>query len=531
LVTAVSNARLIGGILGVPEELSFPPKANGDPADPFFDTLLDAIEAAVENPDSTQRIAPVGIQGPADLIDKINYVDLKRDLPEWVPTLMERVLRQIATGLDLPADILLGLADVNHWNAWLSEDSAKLDYVDPLVLLILDSLTRGYLHPTLTEMGVADPESYVFWRDYSDLIARSVGSEDAIALYELDIISADAVRRVVGFTDSDAPDEAEVEAKRPAVVEPVFPAGPDNVIREIPQTLVAAGQKIGLGQIDHRLYTQLAEASQAALDRALERAGQKIRTHAVGSTKRSDGSVRPPKHATLAAQIDGVPNRLVSLTVGPAVRDTLQLTDDDLIPEGTFDHLTGRIERILEAGQSDTYTTISDMTGATPPRDEPQERSWIEAASALLITGLGALALRKLFTPDLELDPAESGEISDTQIPADLIFDTLTVAGGGQPGFGPEAPRGLANGEQAQRWIVEAGYRVREREWTVGAPAKPFEPHRNLRGTRFEQWTDPALTNYTSWLGVSFMFPGDHKGCVCSAELVIEEAADLLVAV
>ena len=100
-------------------------------------------------------------------------IDLTRDLEEWVPEVMERILRQIAIGLDIPAEILTGLADVNHWGQWLIDDSLRLNYVDPLVLDVLDSFTRGYLWPALQAQGVPDFERFLFWRDYSDLTSRT----------------------------------------------------------------------------------------------------------------------------------------------------------------------------------------------------------------------------------------------------------------------------------------------------------------------------------------------------------------------
>lgn len=515
LITSVARSRLVAKIVDIPDDWSFPPKANGDPADSLMDVLFEAMEASVNDIDSPSRIVPIVISRPGLSQGTINVTDIAQDLPEWVSSLMEKVLRQIATGLDLPADILLGLADVNHWNAWLSEDSAKLDYVDPLVLLILDSLTRGYLHPTLTEMGVADPERFMFWRDYSDLISRSVGTEDAVALFDRGIISDEAVRRVVGFTDNDAVDED--PDPLPPPTEETIPAGPDSVVRGIPETLVASAQRIGLAQIDHRLYAQIAEAAQASLDRALEKAGGKIRSHAVGDMR------RPPKHPTLAAAIERVPNGEVGWTLGKSVKDTLQLTDEELIPPGSFDSIGKRAGKILEAGQDETYDTISEL--GTPTKDDEKERGFLERARDFLVAGLTALALRRLFTPDLSPDPSETGEVESTAVPAPLIFDTMTIAGGGEPGFGPETPRGLANGQQTLDWLSEIGYKVDVREWTVGSPAQRFEPHQNLRGTRFTEYTDPKLATppTASWLGVSFMFPGDHSGCQCALELLPEK--------
>ena len=119
-------------------------------------------------------------------------VDLTRDIQEWVPEVMERILRQIAIGLDIPAEILTGLADVNHWGQWLIDDSLRLNYVDPLVLDVLDSFPRATSGPPFRAAGVEDFDRYLFWRDYSDLTSRSVTAADALALFESKIISAEA---------------------------------------------------------------------------------------------------------------------------------------------------------------------------------------------------------------------------------------------------------------------------------------------------------------------------------------------------
>jgi len=522
MISAIAQSRLMAGIIKVPAGLSFPPLANGDPSPPFFDVFYEAMEATQTNPHSATRLVPIAVEGDGETLQHLDFLDMARDLPEWVPDLMERVLRQMAVGMDLPPEQMTGLGDMNHWGAWLADDSLRLNFVDPLILNVLDSFSRGYLLPYLQEAQVPDPEKYLFWRDYGDLTSKVISPDHAIALAEMTppAISHAALRRIIGFTEDDAPEEGETSTPAPVVP---FPAAPDNVVPGPPDSIVAAGQKVGLGQIDHRLYAQISEAAQAALDRTLEKAGQKIRSHAVGDPR------RPAKHPTLAAQINGVPNGQVGLTVGPSVKATLQLTDSDLVPEGSFDALGRRVEKILEAGQDETFQTVTEITGSEPDRDVEQESKWRTLAVQALLSGLGLLALRKLFTPDLEEDPAKTGEIEATQIPAPLIFDTLTIAGGGEPGFNPEAARGLANGEQAQKWIVEAGFSVREREWSIGAPAKPFEPHRSLRGTRFTECSDPSLATppTAGWLGVSFMSPGDHRGCQCVAELVVEDTRDL----
>ena len=229
------------------------------------------------------------------------------------------------------------------------------------------------------------------------------------------------------------------------------------------------------------------------------------------------------KDTQLAALIADVDMMFIPLVVGRESVSRLGLVESELIPDGVFNRYEERARSILKRGQEDTHTTVEKLTG-TPTTEEPEEESWLDKAVALLIAGITALAIRRLFTPDLDPDPAETGEIEDTAIPAALIFDTMTTAGGGV--IGEAVDRGLATGHLGTTLIEASGFIIVDRQWKVGAPRVPFEPHHALNGVVFQNYTDPRLAPplTASWLGVSFMFPGDHRGCVCTAEPIIREA-------
>lgn len=573
MTQALTRSRLPAKILGIPEELSFQqpnPDTTGTGAetgddDPFLSDLIKSVVTSVTDDRSAARFAPIFIRGAAEYLDKIKEIDLTRDMPEWLDKLVDQTLRRIASGLDIPAEILLGLADVNHWTAWQVDESAYKQHVDPLVLIILDSLTRGYLWPALEEANVADPRSFVLWRDYSDLTARVASVDSAIAVFDRGGLSVDALRRYTGFNDADRPEvsteipelgkrvdalgaliragfEPEASAQLlgfgeirhtglpPVTVQPSpineptgasLPAGPDTQDQGPPPSMVASAA-LELGQIDRQLFDRISEASQAALDRALERAGNKI-----VSQLRGGSGTRSPTHRALAAKISDVPTAEVGLVLGKqVVAQTLQLSDDELIPPGTFDSLGNRIDEILSHGQDQTAKAIEQLGGKVE-RNDNRERSWRERARDFLLAVLSGLALSKLFTPDTQPDPATTGEIGSTSVPAGDVFDTLTLAGGGEPAPDPTQPRGLATGAQAQDWLQAGGVVTTGYEWQVGAPKQPFEPHQNLAGTVFERWTSEVLAPplAAEWLGVSFMFPGDHRGCQCQAVPIVESPA------
>ena len=191
----------------------------------------------------------------------------------------------------------------------------------------------------------------------------------------------------------------------------------------------------------------------------------------------------------------------------------------------SFDRLGERVDTLLENAQTQTAVEVEKLTGRAARRDVAEEKTWRQKAVALLVSGMVALGLSRLFKPDALPDPSETGEIGDTLIPANLVRDTLTVAGGNLPADVPEEARGLALGDNTLRTLREGGLVTAGYVWEYGDPASRrsnFEPHQNLDGVEFIEWTDPSLGAFGSWVGVSHFFPGDHKGCRCQTIPIVE---------
>jgi hypothetical protein len=55
----------------------------------------------------------------------------------------------------------------------------------------------------------------------------------------------------------------------------------------------------------------------------------------------------------------------------------------------------------------------------------------------------------------------------------------------------------------------------------AGSPARPFEPHQELDGVTFTDWSDPVLANTGSFPAGGYYIPGDHGGCQCDVAPVI----------
>lgn len=478
-IGATAMSRIPAGFFLVPNELSFATHAEDYPepeGDEFMAEIIEIATTAINDPDSAARVAPNVIRGPAEFLKEVRYVDISRQMDETFANMREELLRQIAGGINLPAEILTGLADLNHWSLWGVDESTAKHHVDPDVLHILAGLTEGYLYPYLEEASVSDFKRYLIWRDYSDLTSRPLSVEQALAMNEAGIVNDEYVRRVANVPEDMAGDGQ----PRGQLI------NPDIQSNREPPALVAAGVNLKpLEDIDRRLATEITEASEAAFERALERAGAKVRT-------------KTQKDRQISAAIEGVDNLDVTRHLGHGRIETLQLTADQLIPADTFDNLSRRLKKLVKRGQIQTRDELEAMLGVTL---EEFNDDGVDIFIAALLTA----ATARLFTASPDRDPAETGEFSEEISTASMVVDLLTRAGGAEPG--PETARGLALGERTRAAFRDAGYRVEATTWQWGywrTPQNRYEPHYNLDGEQsFGQ------------LEINGYYPGDHNGCSC----------------
>lgn len=215
MATLVSRVAM-NGMLLIPEEVSFPVNpAYEEEVDPFFAELIDIMRAAIKNPGAPSSAAPIPLRIPAELIDKIKHLIFATPLDEKLFEARGQALRRLATTLNLPAEIITGMGDVNHWSSWqLTEDAIKM-HISPKVEIITRCLTIGYLHPMLRALNenvrTKDGERIIFWYDTSELTQRPDRSEAARALRDMMVITDAATRRENGFDEADAPTDDELE--------------------------------------------------------------------------------------------------------------------------------------------------------------------------------------------------------------------------------------------------------------------------------------------------------------------------------
>lgn len=497
-IGATAMSRIPAGFLLVADELSFASPAEDPPADganmdndPFMAEVIEIMTEAITDANAAGRVAPNVIRGPHELLkDGFVYVDVGRKMDETFAKMRDELLRQIAGGINLPAEILTGLADLNHWSLWGVDESTAKHHVDPDVLHILAGLTEGYLWPYLQEAGVSDFKQFVIWRDYSDLTSRPLTVEQAVALNQEGIINDEYVRMVANIPDKYA-GTGQTQVSNEVITDPrANQDPPENIAAAAPIRLT------DLADIDARLSTRVIEASEAAFTRALEKAGARVRAKA-----------RKDRNTTAA--IDGVPDSDVTRHLGAERVEALQVTNDFLLPDDTFDTLRKRTDEHLRRAQDETYLFLSVLLGielARTPRDDEDR----DKAVDLFIAALFAAATLRLFTSAPDIDPAETGEFGDEIATGQMVFELLTRAGGADiKEFTPETPRGLALGQRTRAILRDHGYQIESETWEYGDISLrrfPYEPHVALDGAQVLDREDPRLGGY---------YPGDHRYCRC----------------
>ena len=226
---ATARSRLNAGALYLPDGLSV--AATPDPnypyddqdglyaeqtpeeaADEFEDQLIDAMTTPIRDEDSASAVVPLIIRGPAELGDKIKQFKFERSFDPALAERSDRVLERILQGLDVPKDVITGLANVKYSNALQIDEALYKAHIEPLMLLIADALTVVYLRPYLKANGYSDTDvdRIVIWYDPSAVSTRNDRAADADAGFDKMAISYETWRRAHGFSDADAPSPTEV---------------------------------------------------------------------------------------------------------------------------------------------------------------------------------------------------------------------------------------------------------------------------------------------------------------------------------
>lgn len=189
------------GVILVPND------AGWDEADEFQDAFEEAAVAPLQDEHAPSAVTPLIVDFPSELIETWRHFTADSDFDDDLDERIDDALRRLALSLDIPPEVLLGIADLNHWSAWAVEDSTYRQHLEPTALrvgrIFADALEA--VAETLDVAGEIEVEP-----DPAELLARRSSVQDSFEAWDRGIVGDDFVREAVGASEDDAPDEAEL---------------------------------------------------------------------------------------------------------------------------------------------------------------------------------------------------------------------------------------------------------------------------------------------------------------------------------
>jgi hypothetical protein len=203
--TAVS--RMLNGILKVPSEISFGSDEAGVDDDPeenkFLADLIDHITGAIENAGTAEAASPFLAEGAAEFLAMLEWMETHNPEKDYLEQgLRTEAVNRLAVGLDMPPEILKGLADANHWAARQIMHDAWKSHGASIAEQFCDDLAEAYLRPALREAKFADVNKVVIAYDDADVVVSPDRSDDADRAWDRGSIGWEGHRELKGIPDS-----------------------------------------------------------------------------------------------------------------------------------------------------------------------------------------------------------------------------------------------------------------------------------------------------------------------------------------
>lgn len=372
-IAARLDSRLIGnGLLFLPQEVDFPSNNTDQPGlVGFMDEVTEAAQMSLSNPGQASAQVPIMLQIPGEQVGNVQHMDLSTKLDSEILDLRTAAIRRLALSLDMPAEVMLGMGDSNHWSAWQIEESAYKIHVAPLLDRLADALTTEYLHPALTAAGVQDVDRYVLAFDTTEIISRPNRFQELTELHDRVLISDEYLRAQSGIPDDAVPDDDERNRR---FFQGIVTSAP-TIIIDVPQIATA----IGLNP---------AEAAQEAAggERAVE-ASPTTETNALPERSQDDseGSVQASAGVPLAPLVSAAElivfdalsragGRLLTRSYRGQFQHTAKFDLHTVIP---FDASPQGCERLLE-GSFQFVDRVADGFGIDRHRLMSTVRTYVE---------------------------------------------------------------------------------------------------------------------------------------------------------
>jgi hypothetical protein len=587
----------------------------------FMADITAAMLAPISNEGDAGAVVPILVTGSRDDIEVASksFIRFEREDSTALLAKLEKSLGRLAASIDIPPEILSGMAQVNHWTAWQIDAATFKQHLEPSIRMMADSLTSAFIRTALARRGFAAEQiaRVRVWFSAGAITENPNRRQDALDARANNAISDKAFRDALGFGDEDAPSAEEVLAMiaaktgfdqaaaasilrwaaeqaggelpplptpgtapqiprgrqapaqapaddsgtggtgTPGTAPPAIAAAAKPLVDMVALQAYADQQRAtqadllvadltayadqqpprpapyrldtatgrALAEIERALRDRILTAADAALTRALDRAGSRLRSKAAKDPALT-ASLRPYAVADW-------PMRLGREQCFALDADTRYLLAQ------AWEELSGKFARWVLSAIGRIVPKVLKLAGVDPKSRDGKaaaERMTAEMAARVdgawdqLAAKLDAHAERRMFADNGSDLFGDEGELPEIDIPPGFVRVALAEVGGmpeqsagvgdRAETFGGEPTPGLLNGTTVQETLDAAGVLEVGYLWVYGiTPLKrQFEPHAELEGIRFTSWADTKLTSPPGyqWVG-PFLHPGDHAGCMCDA--------------
>lgn len=539
---AESRSRHHAGVFTLPNELSSsgPLPAEQDVTDDTDDPLTRELHEAwtdpVDHSDHAGAAAPTLLRGPAEFLtpNHVRWIESGRGVGAELDARIEGRVQRLARSLNMPVEYVMGHQLTTYANAEQTDDDLFADYMAPRAELIVDGITVGFLRPQLTDEANRFPEADVarlfVWYDPGELVPKADEAEmverlatTAQKLYLAvgTVLTQDEARQIMADAGAELGDvlPVKLDAAAPSPTEGEVAAAVTA------RALVASAGPTPLGRhlvdVDRDLRSRLLALADAVLARALERAGNRLRS-------------RAEWRQTLRM----VPAHLAGATLGPTLVATA-FTDDELLADA-FAPMKAQFYEWGAAAQAEAIDSVgrfvSGFTVSERSALQLRQAADLDEAWGWLERHLTELAGARLYDPLAAAD-AVGEVVAGLAVPPGLIRQAMAIAGGAVgietsasggawvavTDAGTRPVGGIATGELVRDLLRSHGVQTEAYRWVYGPAARsaPFEPHRALNDRTFTSFDDPVLANHSGWPPFAFYMPGDHRGCLCDFEPVL----------
>jgi hypothetical protein len=243
------DSRLTGaGVWFLPEGIDFP-RTHTDPAGiaGFMAYVQRAAAASMADQGTASSMVPIMATVPDEMIqylDQLKPINFWSELSAEITPMKDKAIARVASMAEIPAEVLTGIGDANHWTAWLISDEG-IRWLSGYLGPVADALTRGFLRRALESMGVQNPERYAFAFDTSTLASKPNRLEEAVQLHDRFLIRDDEVVKAGAFSVEQMPTPQE---RAEQIVLKLLQTQPDLILDPEVQRLLGlpAVQSVGL---------------------------------------------------------------------------------------------------------------------------------------------------------------------------------------------------------------------------------------------------------------------------------------------